>query len=169
MKKENDEINYADENEFRELFSKDPVPELKDIEVERLVSDVLSKTGVKKELKWFEIRPIYQFGLAAAALLLFYLGIAEFKGNGAARIPVQQTSATQHLSEETEEMVISAIEKGKLDEGAINSLMKIDADTKNIIEELYPQSLDDKIENLTDEKAEKILNRLEELGYKEEV
>jgi len=156
-----------DERQMRELLAEDPVPELTQLEMDTLTQRVLARIPKRRQLRWFDIRPAFQFGLAAAALLVLVMSVVTLQ------IPTTEIHYYKteiYESVDAEDMLMEAIVTGEVAEDeVIVEFLALDKETADEIYEVYlPEDYDEHIDMLTEEEAEAVLQIMDELGYPSE-
>ena len=154
---------------MQEFLDKDPVPGMRNVEVEMMTDRVLSRVKLKQKPKWFEIRPAYQIGFAIAAVLVLAIGITFILPELSSPGTSPEMNAAEFLAEESEpeELVVDAMIEGSIGgEEILRDLMGLGDDELEVLASEYePESYLDKVEELSEEEAEAVLEMIDELGY----
>ncbi|RKZ30641.1 hypothetical protein DRQ36_04785 [bacterium] len=160
------------ENDMHDILAEDPIPELTRLEAQTLVQRVLGRIERKPARHWFEVRPAFVVGFAAAAVLLLVFGITKpKKPETQSKMEITEIIET-YENREPEELLIDAVEDGKVEEDILVELLPLDSEIAEEIFDIYtPVDINERIDMLSEDEAEGILMLLDELGYpgKEEV
>jgi hypothetical protein len=158
----------AAERKMRRFLNADPIPDLTGSEVQRLTFNVLQGKHVERELHWYQLRTAYKVAFAASILLAVVFVATNIKPD----LNIIQTAGTDYNEAifeqyEVEDVLIEAISVGDIDEDeAFAGLIGVDAEELESAYETYrDDDIDSRIERLSEEEAQEVLDILDKLGY----
>jgi len=159
------------EKELKQFLHEDPIPGLTQFEVDTLTQRVLGQIPKTEKKKWYQWQPAYRIGITVVSILIAVsFLITDFNIDNNENIELSELESSYFIDMEDyeyEEMVVEAIEVGSISESdIIEKLLPVDKDELFDLEDEYiDEDIDSYIEDIDEDEADRILRKMDELGY----